>query len=121
MSVQRLITHLSALLGTEIKLARHELRQSLSRAGIGLGLIGLALVLALPALSAFAIAAALGLMAAGLAPGWAALCVALAFSAGAGVCLLLARRCLNAEALKPHRTLAQLRADLSALKEVAHV
>ena len=113
------VEQLSHLIQTEIRLARAELADKATRAGIGVGLLFGGLLLMVPALVLFLIALALFLTNLGLSPVTAHL-LAGAIGAGASAVLLvsgLAR--LKPSGLMPDTTIRQIQKDIAAAKEVA--
>lgn len=111
----------SALVQGEMKLARAEMSNIITRAGVGILLIAIALLMALVALNVFASAAVAYIAASGLSVGLAALIVG-------GVLILVAlglalagKSHLSAEALSPERTAQSLRTDIAAIKEASNV
>jgi hypothetical protein len=111
------LTRLSLLAQTEIRLARAEISQKVTTAGVGIGLVAIAAVFTIPGLVLLLMALAEwltqhGLSASGanaVAGGGALIVAALLLGIG------LSR--LRAEALKPKRTLKQLRLDSAIAKE----
>ena len=89
--VQRLSNQTAGLVRKEIRLAQLELQEKGKRAGIGAGLLGGGGLIALYGLGALVAAAILALVTV-MAPWLAALIVALALFALAGVLFLLGRR-----------------------------
>lgn len=110
-----------ALLHAEAQLARREVSDNLARAGRGLMLMVISVLVAFVGLSALAVAAILGVAALGIAYPWAALIVAIACLALALLLALIGRSRLSAASLAPNRTLRQVRSDIRTAKEMAHV
>lgn len=119
--VSRLLSEAVALVTTELKLAKAEMSQNVSRMGGGLVFCGLAALLSLTALHVLAAAAALGLAAAGLPLGWAVLIVGVVLIVVALICFLVGRSRLKVQNLKPSRTLRNLQADISTLEGAKRV
>ncbi|MCR9108869.1 phage holin family protein [Marivita sp. XM-24bin2] len=114
-----IITEGRALLRTELQLARQELSDNAARAGGGLALFALALLVALVGLVALSVAAILGIAALGVAYHWAALIVAIACLAIALVFALIGKSRLSASALAPTRTMKQVKSDIEIIKEMS--
>lgn len=114
------LSHLSNLVRHEIALAKAELSNSASKAGLGLGLLVGAALIALAALNLLAAASVAALMAAGLGWGWAALAAAALWLAVAALLALWGRSKLSPKALAPTRTMTELRKDAATLKEVSN-
>lgn len=95
MSTGQLVTSikedLSSLVRGEIELAKAELRESAARAGVGGALVGVAGYIAALATVLISVAAAFGLTALGLHPGWAFLIVGVLYLLVAAGLLLIAR------------------------------
>lgn len=110
----------SALMLDEIDLAKAEMKQSLTRARVGIVLIAAALLLALVALHVVADAMVGALIAAGL-PAWGA-----ALSVGGGLLIVAAllalwgKSRLSPDALTPNRSLENVQRDFEAVKEASH-
>lgn len=109
------------LVRDELALARTEIAENLSRARVGIALLCVAAVLALVALNLLALAVVAGLNANGL-PFWAAalivggalLLVALLFA-------IFGKSRLGSDALKPKRTMANVKRDIDYLKDATNV
>ena len=86
------IAHMSSLVRKEVDLARAEVSENVSRAGVAVGLLAGALVLALTALNVLAAALVAGLAETDLGPGWSALIVGLVLAA---IALFLALKAKN--------------------------
>ena len=110
---------LSQLVQNEMRLARAELSEKISQAGMGAAFLGVAAVVMIPALVLLLIAAALWLVQMGLSPVAAHIAAAVA---GAVVSIVLAMIGLNRlkpEKLTPNITMQQMRRDVAAAKEMA--
>ncbi len=109
---------LAKLVGLEFALAKAELADKASKAGVALGLIGASAVLMIPALVVLLLAVAAGLTSAGLSQPIAY------FIAGGGAALVAAALLavgvsrLSPRNLKPNATLHQLEKDKAAAKEM---
>ena len=112
------LAHGRALATAEFHLARHELGESLHSAGRGLGLLIVSALCGFVTLLSAAVAAGLGLVAAGMPPAGAAALLAFGFAALTALAFWRARRRLSAKALTPTKTLAQIRADIAVMKDV---
>ena len=117
--MKQLAQETSTLVRQEIRLARAEMTEKGKKAGVGIGMFGaagVAALLALGALTAFFILALDGLM-----PNWlAALIVALAYGAIAGVLALLGReRVEEAGSPVPEQTVETVKEDVEWAKTQA--
>jgi hypothetical protein len=113
------VEQLGKLVQNEVQLARAEVSQKITEAGIGLGYIAGACVLAIPVLVVLLIALALWLVQLGLSPVAAHFIVA---AAGALISIVLAMvgmRRLKPENLKPKVTMDQVERDVATAKELA--
>ncbi len=111
------LTQLSLLAQTEIRLARAEIGQKVGAAGVGIGLVGLGVVFAIPALVLLLMGVAVWLTQYGLST---ALADAIAGVGALFITLLLVMiglSRLRVEALQPRRTLAQFRRDAVVAKD----
>ena len=81
-----LVHHVTELFRKEVQLLRAELGEKADQVFAALGFIVAAVVVALTALNVLAAAIVAGLTNAGIAAGWAALIVGVAFAAAAGAC-----------------------------------
>lgn len=113
-----IVTLLRRHLQTEWLLARREISENLSRAGFGLGLYVFAGVCALVTVHALAGAAVIGLTMLEFSLLHSVLMVAGVFAVFTVIAAWMARGRLTSRALKPQRTLDQLRSDLAAVEEV---
>jgi len=105
------------LLQTEIRLARAEIGEKLSRAASGGILIGIGAVLLLPGIFVLLLSVVRWLQVAGVPEQWGLLLVG-AVTVGIGVALAVAgANSLKGSALVPERTIQQLGADVSVAKE----
>ena len=115
--VTQVMSDLAYLLQTEIRLARAEIGEKISTAANGGMFIGIAAVLFLTGLPILLLAGVRWLEIAGLPNQWGLLLV------GGGVVLiglilaLVGANNLKGSALKPDRTIEQVRADFSTAKE----
>ncbi len=112
-----IVSQIGRILRKEAALARAEMGENLSRAGVAIGLLVGAVVLALVALISLAGAGIAALVAAGWALHWAALII------GGGVALvatLLAAKGihdLKPERLAPTRSIENVKRDVQVMKE----
>ncbi len=100
----------------EVELAKAELSETAKRSGTGVGLLGGAGLLGLLALVLLSIAAAYGLVAAGLHPAWAFLIVAVVYLLIAAVLVLVGQRLLKKASKGPERTIEAAREAQRALR-----
>ncbi len=110
-------TQLSLLVRTEVRLARAEVSQKVALAGLGIGLIGCAAVLAIPTLVLLLMGLAAWLTQRGLSPAAADAAVGAGGLVVAIVLMLVGLSRLRPEALTPERTLSQLRKDTAMAKD----
>jgi hypothetical protein len=114
------LRHLSSLFQNEMTLAKAEIKANISRAGTGIALFAVAGILALVALNVLASALVAWIAASGLSVGLSALIVGGALLVAAGAFVLAGRSRLSADALSPDRTVANIKRDLTAVKEATH-
>jgi hypothetical protein len=111
------LTQLSLLAQTEIRLARAEIGQKVSAAGVGIGLIGLGGIIAIPGLVLLLTGMAVWMS----QHGWSAVAADVIVGVGALVVtvalLSVGLSRLRFEALKPRRTLAQFQRDAAVAKD----
>jgi len=106
---------LSALVRSEIELAKAELRAEARNGAAGAGMFGAAGFLALLAIVLLSIAAAYGLVALGLHPGWAFLIVAGVYLLVGALLVLLGKRTIG-KVGPPERTIRTSKDTASFLK-----
>jgi hypothetical protein len=112
------LENLSKLLRTEIQLAKAEITQKATNAGVGIGMLFGAMLLLVPALVLLLMALAIGLVQLGLSPVTSYFlsgCLALV---GAAVLAMVGMSRLKPEALKPQVTISEVRRDVAAAKEM---
>jgi len=115
--VTQVMSDLAYLLQTEIRLARAEISEKVACAANGGAFIGVAAVLLLTGLPILLLAIVRWLEIAGLPNQWGLLLVGgLVVVIGIALALMGANR-LKGSALKPDRTIEQVRADVSMAKE----
>lgn len=122
-SIGELITQLSSqttrLVRDEMRLAQNEFVDSAKHAGIGAGLISAAGLLAVFGLASV-IAAAIAALSLAL-PVWAAaLIVAVALFAAAGVAGLVSKKKLDQASPTPEKTVENVKQDIHAVKDARH-
>lgn len=110
------VNQLTRLVRGEVALAKAEVAQNVKSAGLGIGLLAGALVLALVALNVLA-AALVAALAELIGPGWAALVVGLVILAVAGILVMRGLNALKPENLAPTRTVRNVQADAQTIKE----
>lgn len=110
--------HVSALVRSEVDLARAEVDENLKSAGAAIGTIVGAVVVAITALNILSAAVVAGLTEAGIAAGWSALIVGVIFAIIAYVMLNKGTNDLKLSSLAPTRTAENLKRDAQAVKEV---
>lgn len=107
---------LSAIMRSEIQLAKAEIQQDAKNAGVGAGLFGGAGVLGFLALILLLIAAAYGLVAAGVWPWLAFLIVAVVLLLVAGVLAMVGLRKVKAVKGKPEKAITEAQQTIQAIK-----
>lgn len=113
------VEQLGKLVQNEAELARTEMSQKITQAGIGLGYVAGAAVLCVPVLVVLLLALALWLVELGLSPPVAHLVAA---GCGAVICAILAvigAQYLKPDNLKPKITIQQVERDVATAKELA--
>lgn len=111
------LSHVSSLVRKEVDLARAEINENLSRAGVAIGLIVAAAIIALTALNVLAAALVAGLTEAGIDGGWAALIVGAGFAILAFALMAKGLNDLKLSSLAPNRTAKNIKRDAQAVKE----
>ena len=115
--IQRAASEVTYLVQTELRLARTEVSDKLSQLASGGVQVGVGVVLALAGLIVLLLALVRWLEVAGLPTEWGLLLVGGAVVLLGVVLLLRGTRNMKGSTLVPHRTLDQLKADLSAIQE----
>jgi hypothetical protein len=113
------VEQLGKLVQNEADLARTEMSQKITQAGIGIGYIAGAAILCVPVLVVLLLALALWLTELGLSPPLAHLASA---GCGAVICAILAvmgAQYLKPDNLKPKVTIQQVERDVATAKELA--
>jgi uncharacterized membrane protein YqjE len=116
-AITRAVSDIAYLLQTEIRLARTELSEKLGKVANGGILIGAGAVLALAGLIVLLLAIVQWLAIAGLPLEWSLLLVGAVVLVLGAVLLMKGTNNMKGSALVPHRTIDQLKADLSIVKE----
>lgn len=111
------LAHVSALVRSEFDLARAEVNENLKHAGVAIGMIIGAVVVALTALNVLSAALVAALTEAGLAAGWSALIVGLVFAIVAYALFKKGVGDLSLSSLAPTRTTKNVKRDAQAVKE----
>jgi hypothetical protein len=109
--------NISSLVRNEVDLARAEVSENINRAGVAIGLIAGAAVIALVALNVLAAALVVALTNAGMGDGWAALIVGGVFAI---IAFIMARKGLGdlkLSSLAPTRSAKNVQRDAAAIKE----
>jgi hypothetical protein len=110
----------SRLMQDEIVLAKAEVSRNISRAGMGLAMIGVAALLTLTALNVLAGALVAYLAANGLTAGTAAVLVGGVLLVVALILALVGKSRLTADALAPNRAMTNVKSDFETVKEHSH-
>jgi tetrahydromethanopterin S-methyltransferase subunit F len=122
-SISRLVgdafEQLSHLVQTEIRLARAEIANKATRAGMGIGLVFAGLLLMVPALVLFLIALAMFLIQTGFSPVGAHLLAGLLAAVASALMVVLGLGRLKPSVLTPDVTIRQVQKDIAAAKEIA--
>jgi len=111
------VSELSHLFQTEIRLVRAEMNEKVSRVANSGALIAAGAIIMLPAVFILLLAIVRWLAVAGLPEQWGLLLVGAAVAALGVVLLMKGLNNLKGSALVPQRTIEQVRADLSVAKE----
>ena len=112
------LSHISSLVRNEVDLARAEVNENLTSAGVAIGLIVGAVVIALTALNVLTAALVAALTEAGIAAGWSALIVGVALAGIAFAMISKGTNDLKLSSLAPTRTAKNVKRDAQAVKEV---
>jgi hypothetical protein len=113
------VEQLGKLVQNEVELAKAELAQKISRAGLGAGYVGAAAILAMPVLFLLLMSLALALVEVGLSPAIAHLAAAGCGAVGCGILAAVGFSYLKPGRLKPKVTMQEVKRDLSMAKELA--
>ena len=109
--------NVSGLVRNEVDLARAEVSENVTRAGVALGMIAASAIVALVALNVLVAAVVAALAEAGLDAGWAALIVGALLGVLAYVLLNKGTNDLKLSSLAPTRTVKNVKRDAAAVKE----
>lgn len=112
------LSHVSSLVRNEVDLARAEVNENLQRAGVAIGLILGAVIVALTALNVLTAALVAALTEAGIPAGWSALLVGIGLAIIAYVMVNKGTNDLKLNSLAPTRTAKNVQRDADAVKEV---
>ena len=112
------MAHVSALVRGEVDLARAEVNENLKHAGVAIGLIVGAVVVALTALNVLSAALVAALTEAGIAAGWSAVIVGVLLAIVAYVMVQKGTNDLKLSSLAPTRTAKNVKRDAATMKEV---
>lgn len=115
--ISDVLSHVSNLVRKEVDLARAEMTENLTKAGIAVGLIAGALLVALVALNVLAAALVAAITNMGIDAGWSALIVGVLFAVIALVMAMKGLNDLKGSSLAPTRTAKNVRRDAEAVKE----
>ncbi|KZY50858.1 phage holin family protein [Sulfitobacter sp. KE29] len=112
------LSHVSSLMRKEVDLARAEVNENLKHAGVAIGLIVGAVVVALTALNVLSAALVAALTEAGIAAGWSAVIVGVLLAIVAYVMIQKGTNDLKLSSLAPSRTAKNVKRDAETMKEV---
>ena len=112
------LSHVSSLMRKEVDLARAEVNENLKHAGVAIGLIVGAVVVALTALNVLSAALVAALTEAGIAAGWSAVIVGVLLAIVAYVMVQKGTNDLKLSSLAPTRTAKNVKRDAQTMKEV---
>lgn len=111
------LANVSGLVRSEVDLARAEISENLTKAGVAVGLIAGAAIIALTALNVLAAALVAALTEAGIDAGWSALIVGAVLAIVAFVLMGKGVNDLKLSSLAPTRTIKNVQRDAAAVKE----
>ena len=111
------MSNVSGLVRSEVDLARAEISENITKAGVAIGMIAGAAIIALVALNVLAAALVAALTEIGLDAGWAALIVGAALGVLAFVLIGKGVNDLKLSSLAPTRTVKNVQRDAAAVKE----
>ena len=115
--ISKVMTHVSNLVRKEFDLARTEVSENVSRAGVAIGLLVGAVVVALVALNVLAAALAAGIANLGIDAGWAALIVGGGLAVVGAIMAAKGVNDLKLSSLAPTRTAKNVKRDAETVKE----
>lgn len=113
--VSQAVTDISTLIRDELAMAKRDLANSGKKAGVGIGMFGLAGTLCLFGLATL-IATAILAIAEGLAPWLAGAIVTVVLFIAAGVAALAGKGTLNHASDAPHERSDSIKADIAAIR-----
>lgn len=111
------LSNVSGLVRSEVDLARAEVSENVNRAGVALGLIAGAAIIALVALNVLAAALVAGLAEAGVDAGWSALIVGALLGLIAYLLIAKGVNDLKLSSLAPTRTVEKVQRAAAAVKD----
>lgn len=111
------MNNVSGLVRSEVDLARAEISENVTRAGVAVGLIAGAAIIALVALNVLAAALVAALTEVGLDAGWSALIVGASLGLLAFVMITKGVNDLKLSSLAPKRTVKNVQRDAAAIKD----
>jgi TRAP-type C4-dicarboxylate transport system permease small subunit len=111
------LAHVSNLVRNEVNLARTEVAENLRSAGVAIGMLAAAMVIAITALNVLSAALVAAITNLGLSAGWSALIVGVVFAIIAFVLASKGMNDLKISNLAPTRTAKNVRRDAEAVKE----
>jgi hypothetical protein len=111
------MSNVSGLVRSEVDLARAEISENITKAGVAIGLIAGAAIIALVALNVLAAALVAALTETGLDAGWSALIVGAVLGVIAFVLINKGTNDLKLSSLAPTRTVKNVQRDAAAVKE----
>ncbi|MCQ0969514.1 phage holin family protein [Paracoccus sp. TK19116] len=112
------LSHVSSLVRSEVDLARAEVSENIKGAGVAIGMIVGAAILALTTLNVLSAALVAALTEAGVPAAWSAIIVGLFFAIIAYVMARKGISDLKLTSLAPTRTAKNVKRDAQAVKEV---
>ncbi|MEX3314964.1 phage holin family protein [Sulfitobacter sp. PS-8MA] len=112
------LSHVSSLMRKEVDLARAEVNENLKHAGVAIGMIVGAVVVALTALNVLSAALVAALTEAGIPAGWSAVIVGVLLAIVAYVMMNKGTSDLKLSSLAPSRTAKNVKRDAQTMKEV---
>jgi len=116
--VSEAFSQMAKLVSNEFELAKAEMSEKVAVLGRGAAMIGAGAVLSIPAVVILLLAAAAGLMKAGLSDPIAYLITGVVTAAIAGIMVWLGMSRLSGDALKPSVTIGQVQRDKAAAQEM---
>lgn len=111
------MSNVSGLVRSEVDLARAEISENITKAGVAIGLIAGAAIIALVALNVLAAALVAALTETGLDAGWSALIVGAVLGVIAFALINKGTNDLKLSSLAPTRTVKNVQRDAAAVKE----